>query len=366
MLGRTGRQLPGVRLVVLAGDRLTGADLHTLRALTPYAELVNAYGTTETPQIHAYAVVTASTVDGPVPVGHGRPGSQLLVLGAGGTPAGVGELGEVVIRSRNLATGYLDPEGRPDRFGRNPFTADDADRVYRTGDLGRYEPDGAVTLAGRVDDQVKVRGYRVEPGEIEAVLREHPDVADAAVVARPDADGEVGLAGYAVPRRAGVSQDALRALLSRRLPDYARPATLTLLAELPLTPNGKLDRAALPPPSGQGSQAAQIAGTATERLVAGIWREVLGLPRIGVTDNFFDIGGHSLSIVAVHARLQVHAKQRLRMVDLFRHPTVRALAAHLDGVGHAAGVDRAARRIAARNGRPRTPTPRRHPNKEKP
>jgi len=368
MLGRTGRQLPAVRLVVLAGDHLAGSDLRTLRTLTPNAELVNAYGTTETPQIHAYSVVTTSTVDGPapVPVGHGRPGSQLLVLGAGATPAGVGEIGEVWIRSRNLATGYLDSGGRPDRFGINPFTADEADRVYRTGDLGRYGPDGAVTLAGRVDDQVKVRGYRVEPGEIEAVLREHPDIADAAVVARPDADGEVGLAGYAVPQRAGVSLAELRALLSRRLPEYARPASLALVAELPLTPNGKLDRAALPKAAGGASHTEQGTGTATERLVAGIWREVLGLPRIGVTDNFFDIGGHSLSIVAVHARLQVHVKQRLRMVDLFRHPTVRALAAHLDGVGHSAGVDRAARRIAARSGRPRTPTPRRHPNKEKP
>jgi amino acid adenylation domain-containing protein len=371
LLGRTRQQLPDVRLVVLAGDRLAGTDLHTLRAFMPNAELVNAYGTTETPQIHAYEVVTASTVDrsAPVPVGHGRPGSQLVVLGAGGTPAGVGEIGEVLIRSRNLASGYLDPECRPDRFGRNPFTADEGDRVYRTGDLGRYEPDGAVTLAGRADDQVKVRGYRVEPGEIEAVLCEHPDIAAAAVVARPDPGGEVGLAGFAVPRRPGVSVAALRELLSQRLPEYARPASLTLLSELPLTPNGKLDRAALPTApgsSGPARQAVEVAGTPTERLVAGIWREVLGLPRIDIADNFFDIGGHSLSIVAVHARLQARVKQPLRMVDLFRHPTVRALAAHLDGVGRAAGVDRAARRIAARRGRPRVPTSRRHPKEEEP
>jgi amino acid adenylation domain-containing protein len=353
LLARAGRTLPRLRLAVLAGDGLTDADVRALAAVAPGAKIVNGYGTTETPQVHAYTVARPTPADGrgphPVPVGYGVPGSRLLVVGRGGAPAAVGELGEVLIRSRNLATGYLDPAARRGRFDRNPYVTDQDDRVYRTGDLGRYDPDGAVVLAGRADDQVKVRGHRVELGEVRLTLCAHPDVAAAAVVARADSTGEIGLAGYAVPRRAGVSVRSIRELLSRRLPEYACPATLILVPELPLTPNGKVDYAALPGPPADRAAAAPV--TPTERLVSGVWREVLGLPRIGVTDNFFEIGGHSMSIVAVHARLAGQIGPRLHVVDLFRYPTVRALAAHLDGARRGPGTDRAALRIAARRRR---------------
>lgn len=354
LLRRTAGSLPRLRLVVSAGDNLTDADLRALRSIAPDADLVNAYGTTETPQIHAYAIAPASTSDSsgsqPVPVGAGVPGSQLVVVGLGGQPAAVGELGEVLIRSRHLATGYLVTTARPDRFGSNPFTTDPGDRVYRTGDMGRYDGDGAVVLAGRVDDQVKVRGHRVEPAEVRAVLCEHPDIADAAVVGRPDSTGETGLAGYAVPRRAGVSARELRNFLATRLPEHARPAALVLVPELPLTAGGKLDRARLPlpvadPASGSGHA---TPATSSERLVAAVWRDVLAVPSVGVTANFFDIGGHSLSILAVHSQLVRQTGPRLHLVDLFRYPTVRTLAAHLDGVLPTSALERAARRVAAR------------------
>jgi hypothetical protein len=237
--------------------------------------------------------------------------------------------------------------------------------VYRTGDLGRYDPDGAVVLAGRTDDQVKVRGHRVEPAEVEAALTDQPDVTAAVVRARVDGTGETTLIAYVVPARAGVLPAALRDAIAARLPEHARPAALVLVPELPLTANGKLDRAALPEPAAV-PVAATVADpvTPTERQVAGIWRDVLGLPRIGVTDNFFEIGGHSLSIVAVHSRLTALGRDGLALVDLFRFPTVRGLAAHLDGAGRAPGLERADRRVAARRGRARPAARRRRTAEE--
>jgi amino acid adenylation domain-containing protein len=375
LLSGVGGVLPQVRLAVLAGDTLTTADVRALRSTAPGAVVVNGYGCTETPQLHAYAVVRADSSDDrgphPVPVGVGVPGSQLLVLGRGGGQAAVGELGEVLIRSGNLADGYLVPGSVPsvevsDRrtgsdvtaFGTNPLGDDPDDRVYRTGDLGRYDPAGAVVLAGRLDDQVKVRGHRVEPGEVEAALREHPAVAEAAVVVRPDATGETGLTAYLVLRPPGVDVPALRAWSSRLLPEYARPGALVVLPALPLTPNGKVDRGSLAGREG-GSRAAPAgtaAGTATERLVIDVWQDVLGVPRIGAADNFFELGGHSLSVLAVHARLAPRVRAGLQLVDLFRYPTVRSLAAHLDGVPVDPGLARAAHRVAARAKARRTST----------
>ncbi|MGV9598908.1 amino acid adenylation domain-containing protein [Streptosporangium sandarakinum] len=407
MLCGTGGVLPDVRLVATGGDRLTFADAGRLRRLAPAARVVAFYGTTETPQAHAWYEVPPGAAESaePVPAGRGVEGSELLVLAGHGGRAGVGELGEVVVRSANLADGYLDAE-----LTRARFTAEG----FRTGDLGRLNPDGTVTLAGRRDDQVKVRGFRVEPGGVEAALAAHPAVRSAAVVAvgggAGGADGGRGavLYGYAVPVRPGVSSARLLEHLRGVLPEYAVPAGVEVVAALPLTPNGKVDRAALrlraPGPaamsagrghaldggSGGGpaggpelGPAAMSAGRGhgpaggpgggpargpgrgagggpggepsgpTERAVAEVWRAVLGVPRVRATDNFFEIGGHSLAIAAVQARLAGVLGREIPVVDLFRHPTVRALAAHLDGGGDRPGLDRAARRLAVRRDRMR-------------
>ncbi|GAA3446650.1 non-ribosomal peptide synthetase [Planomonospora venezuelensis] len=357
LVAAAGVPLPALRLVLFGGDRLTWAEAARFRQVAPAARLVNAYGTTETPQVQAvFEIADGDRADqagpgGPgghgdaVPVGRGADGAELLVLGGNGLPAAVGELGEVVIRSRRLAEGYLD-----ERLTRERFTteADGETGRYRTGDLGRYDPAGRVVLAGRADGQVKIRGYRVELGEIEGALMEHPDVRAAAATVADRPGGPV-LRAYAVPARAGVRPADLRRHLGDRLPSHAVPADVILLPALPLTPNGKADRAALPEPAPRpaGTRADEPAG-ATERLVAGVWREVLGLPRISAGENFFEIGGHSLATAEVQARLAALLGRAVPIVDLFRFPTIRSLAAHLDGAGRTPGPERASRRIAAR------------------
>ena len=342
--------LPALRLILLGGDQAVGEDAAGLRRVAPGARVVVAYGTTETPQVHAWYEVGAD--DGTLPVGRGVDGSQLIVLDESGSPAGVGELGEVVVRSRFLADGYLDPVLTADRFG---------DDRYRTGDLGRYRPDGTVVLAGRRDDQVKVRGFRVELGEIEAALLGHPGVRDASALAV-----DHGVRAYVVAP--GLQPHDLLAFLRECLPDYAVPAGVELLQALPRTPNGKVDRAALPRLR-QAERPADLPddeqGTPSEQAVAEAWRSVLGLGRVGLSANFFDIGGNSLTILAVQARLEARTGREIPVVDLFRHPTVRALAAHLDGDGSDPSLERAARRAAMRRerqGRRRLPLrPSRHP-----
>ncbi|MFI6499018.1 amino acid adenylation domain-containing protein [Nonomuraea typhae] len=343
LLAAAGRPLPDLRLVVFGGDRLTWADAARMRAVAPAARLVNGYGTTETPQLQAVYELGDGEGAGDVPVGRGVAGAELLVLARDGGPAAVGELGEVIVRSRRLAEGYL----HEDTARRFETGADGIGR-YRTGDLGRYDPDGHVVLAGRKDGQVKVRGHRVELGEIERVLAEHPRVKAAAAAL---AAGQV-LRGYAVPDGPGTHPAELLGHLRARLPEAAVPAEVILLPALPLTANGKVDRAALPAPKARPAPArGQEPAGRTERLIAGIWREVLGLPHIALDENFFDLGGHSLATAEVQARLGGPLGREVAIVELFRFPTVRSLAAHLDGRSPASGPDRAARRIAASRAR---------------
>ncbi len=345
-----GESLPAVRLIALAGDRMLYADAFALRRLAARSRIVNFYGATETPQAQAYHEIDFGTDPAvleshPVPVGRGIDGAELLVLDRAGNPAGVGELGEVLIRSRHLSQGYLDPRLTAQRFG---------DLFFRTGDLGRFGPDGTVTLAGRADDQVKIRGYRVELGEVEARLLEHPDVRTACVTAVVHG-GELQPQAYVVPTRAGVRAAALLDHLRRHLPEYAVPADVVLLASLPLTANGKVDRSALRLPAlrpGSGP-VTELVGR-TERVIAGVWREVLGLPTLGATDNFFELGGHSLSLVAVQQRLTHLLGHQIAVVDLFRYPSIRALATYLDGSMQGDQLDRAAYRAAQRRQRVRT------------
>ncbi len=323
-----------LRQAFFGGGVLTGHDVARLLRRAPGCAAVNFYGTTETPQAMSFHPVPWETraEPGAVPLGRGIDGVQLLVLGRSGGLAAPGERGEIHVRTPYLARGYLgDPGLTAERFSTNPWTGLAEDRLYRTGDLGRYKLDGTVEYLGRADDQMSIRGFRVEPGEVEAALRQHPGVKEAVVTAAGE-NGEARLAAYVVAD-GELSITTLRQHLSRRLPDHMVPSYFLTLDALPLTPNGKVDRRALPAPGGERpdlESAFVEPGTDLERTLAGVWRDVLRLERVGIHDNFFELGGTSLAIARVRFRLREALQRDLALVDLFRYPTVATLAAHLD------------------------------------
>ncbi|HEX8905295.1 MAG TPA: non-ribosomal peptide synthetase, partial [Longimicrobiaceae bacterium] len=330
-----GARLDALRLAAFGGDVLGARDVARLRELAPRAEVVNFYGATETPQAIAFHRVPRQAAEGAQPVGRGIDGVQLLVMAPGGGLAGIGELGEVAVRTPYLAAGYAnDAALTAERFRPNPFTGDAADRVYLTGDLGRYRPDGLVEIAGRADRQVQVRGFRVEPGEVEAAIATHPSVRQAAVVAREAADGGRRLVAYVVTHARPADLDAeLRAHLHGRLPEYMVPAAFVALDALPLTANGKLDARALPDPEPATGTTYVPPRTAAEQVLAEIWGEVLKTERVGVDDNFFALGGHSLLATQVLSRVEQAFEVKLPVRAIFEHPTVAALAAELEASG---------------------------------
>ncbi len=328
---------PGLR--VLCGGEALPADL-AVRLLATGAVVWNVYGPTETT-----IWSTAHRVEdalGPIPIGRPIANTKVYVLDRHREPVPIGVPGELYIGGAGVARGYLArPELTAERFVPDRFAADPAARLYRTGDVVRYRADGAIEFLGRIDHQVKVRGFRIEPGEIESVLARHPAVAQAVVVAREDRPGDRYLAAYLRPVGATPVIAEMRAFLKEILPDYMVPSTFTTLANLPLTPNGKVDRKRLPEPEDHRavSQAPFLAPRGrTEDAIAATWREVLRLERVGIDDNFFDLGGHSLLLVQVQAKLRAALGRDVPIVEMFQYPTIRTMAAHLSRAAAHAGV----------------------------
>jgi amino acid adenylation domain-containing protein len=326
-----------LRYAFTVGDVLTKNDVARLRRMAPGVTCVNFYGSTESQRAVGFYVVPdeGAAAEGRtkeiIPLGRGMRDVQLLVLNSAGRMCGVGEAGEIYIRSPHLAKGYLgDEELSRAKFITNPFTGAPGDRLYRTGDQGSYTAGGDVEFLGRNDQQVKVRGFRIELGEIEAVLASHPRVQEAVVIARADARGGRRLDAYVVPRpQETTGTDELRAFLTAKLPEYMVPSAFVVLAALPVTPNGKVDRRALPAPdtaalAGAGAYVAPR--DATEERVAEIWAAVLGVGRVGVHDNFFELGGHSLLATQINTRLRDAFGVEVPLRDLFQSPTVARLA----------------------------------------
>jgi acyl carrier protein len=261
-------------------------------------------------------------------------------------PAPIGVAGELYIGGVGVSSGYAaNPSLTSERFVHDP-AGPAGERLYRTGDLARLRDDGYVEFLGRADGQVKLRGMRIELGEIEAALREQPEVREAVVMPLEVSPGQVHLVGYVVSRDDGGAAPeklvALRAALRRSLPEYMVPWALIPLTALPLTSNGKLDRAALPHPSvALADETSYEPPTSeAERTIAAIWQDVLGVPRVGLHQNFFDLGGHSLLMVRVHERLKAAFQLQLSMVEVFRYPTVAALAKFIAGAGENADAAR--------------------------
>jgi amino acid adenylation domain-containing protein len=317
-------------LRVLCGGEALPADLAE-RLVATGASVWNVYGPTETTIWSTVQRVEGGR--GTVPIGRPIANTRLYVLDPAGEPVPVGVRGELYIGGTGVARGYLNqPELVEAKFVADRFSSDSGARLYRTGDVVRYRADGAIEFLGRVDHQVKVRGFRIELGEIESVLSGHAAVAEAVVVAREDRPGDRYLAAYLRPTGAAPVAPELRAFLKERLPDYMVPSTFTVLGTFPLTPNGKVDRGRLPAPEERRT----VAGAAflaprseIERAIAMVWRDVLRLDEVGVDDNFFDLGGHSLLLVQVQAKLRDALAREIAIVEMFQYPTIRALATHL-------------------------------------
>ncbi|MFE2085320.1 non-ribosomal peptide synthase/polyketide synthase [Streptomyces scopuliridis] len=314
-------------LVVLAGEAFPAGLLVQTRQAMPGAVVANIYGPTEAT---VYATGWFSDTDpdseGPmVPIGRPVAGKATYVLDGGLSPAPVGIWGELYLGG-GLARGYHGRSGlTSERFVADPFRS--GGRLYRTGDVVRWRPDGTLEYAGRGDDQVKVRGFRIELGEIESVLTSHPSVAQSVVVAREDRPGVKRLAAYVVAAAdTPLDVAVVREHVASALPEYMVPAAFVVLDTLPLNANGKLDRRALPAPEFEAVGTAYTAPrTEAERTLCGVWAEVLGLERVGIEDNFFDLGGDSIISLQVVSRAR-RAGLALSSRDVFLHPTVSTLA----------------------------------------
>jgi amino acid adenylation domain-containing protein len=324
-----------LRRVMLSGEALPEDLRRRFYERLPDVAMHNLYGPTEASVEVTFWPCPRENERGLVPIGRPISNTRAYVVDTAFHPVPAGAPGELLIGGVSLARGYL---GRPDltgeRFVPDPFAPRPGGRLYRTGDLARHLPDGTIEYLGRIDNQVKLRGFRIEPGEIEARLREHPGIADAVVAVQgPVPDGQ-RLVAFLVPRGETLPPDsALRAFLNERLPDFMTPAVFLQLAQMPLTPSGKVDRRALPQAApGTGEAAGEAAGapprTPVEEILCEIWSDVLGV-RPGIHDNFFALGGHSLLAPRITAKVRLALATDMPLRSLFDHPTVAQLAAAL-------------------------------------
>lgn len=348
--------LPLLRLVIFGGERLSASDVALIRALAPSAVVVNGYGATETPQLAAYQVVESPESD-PVPVGAGIDGTELVVA-RGGAPARTCEIGEIVVRSRHLAEGYLGDIDDEECFGPDPAGREGV-RVFRTGDLGRALPGGIVECLGRADGVISIRGHRIDPRQVESALRLLPGVQDALVIdgARVNASLDGMVIGYVVTE-GPFDALAMRRRLAQELPRHLVPHLMQDLPAIPLTSNGKVDEKALPVPS-RGGHVKCPPRTAAQRAVAELWEQVLGTEILDVDAGFFEMGGHSLQLVDLQQRMKSVLGVEVGIVDLYRLSSVAAQAELLrtersdaDRAGaRTDAVERARRRVDRRRGR---------------
>lgn len=345
--------LGSLRQLLLGGEAVPASLIHQLRREFK-GQIFNMYGPTETTiWSTTYSV---GEVGASVPIGGPIEGTELYILDSEFRPVSNGEVGELFIAGEGVARGYWErPELTAERFLSLPSVT--PYRLYRTGDLTRSLPDRNLEYLGRADYQIKLRGHRIEPGEIEAILERRADVAQAVVVLREDREGDKRLVAYLVGSQS-VEADigAIRKSAESELPEYMVPSTFVFLPALPLTDNGKIDRKALlklPPPALPAvntSRTDSESGNAMESLVARVWQDALGIPAVGLEENFFDLGAHSLTVAEVQAKLQSLLNCEITLIDLFQFSTVKSLAAHLTGKSSRTQLsDRAARRRLARS-----------------
>lgn len=324
--------LPNLRVIHLSGAPITQLDLELYRKnFFPRTALRIYMGTTETVEVCSYVVEPSfSFPEEGVPVGYAVPGKKILLLDENSREVGANQVGEIAIQSRYLTRGYWrKPELTRCKFLPDPGGGEE--RIYLTGDLGRMLPDGFLVHIGRKDFQVNVRGYRVEPGEVEMALLAHAGVKELVVVGREDQPGDARLIAYFIPAgHPAPTVTELRSFLKEKLPNYMIPSAFVMLRAFPLTPNGKVDRSALPVPEDTRPDLdAPFAAprTVVEEDLAEIWAEVLSLDHVGIHDNFFDLGGHSLTATRIISQVIKRFQLELPIQSLFESPTVAEMAA---------------------------------------
>jgi amino acid adenylation domain-containing protein len=347
-----------LKQILLGGEAVPASLIHHIRQIFR-GEIHNMYGPTETTiWSTTYRVEQPGST---ISIGRPIANTQIYVLDPELQPVSAGEIGELFIGGDGVARGYWNrPDLTAERFVTIPSLS--PNRIYRTGDLARFLPDGNIEFLGRADYQIKLRGHRIEPGEIETILEQCNGIRQAVVVAREDREGDKRLVAYLVAE--GVigaeAADILRSVLEAKLPDYMVPSAFVFLPELPLTDNGKIDRKALlrlSPPSvalsattGQPQkEPGNLPSNEIERIIGAAWQDALGIPSVGMNDNFFDLGAHSLTVAEVQVKLQEALGREISLVDLFQFSTVSALAKHLAGAqSQGQFSDRAQRRRLAR------------------
>jgi len=319
------QRLQSLRLLIIGGEAINPKAIYRFKSYLPGVEITNGYGPTET-SISVIFYDIPSVFTEPIPIGKPLFNVQALILDENLNLVPIGVPGELYIGGVCVGLGYLNNEAATSRaFIPNPFPEIKSDRLYKTGDLVRYLPDGNIEFLGRIDRQVKIRGIRIELGEIEATLAQHPDLREAVVTVREDTPTNQRLVAYVVPDKSQPSIAQLRSFLKTKLPDYMVPSAFVVLERMPLTPNGKINRHALPAPDtsilSQETGAIAPRNTLELQLVQ-IWSEVLNIPNVGVRDNFFDLGGHSLLAVRLMACIEQQLGTYLPLATLFTEPTI--------------------------------------------
>ncbi|MET9969164.1 amino acid adenylation domain-containing protein, partial [Streptomyces sp. NPDC006356] len=325
----------GAGTLVFAGEALPGGLVRRIREAHPAARVVNGYGQSETFYATAFALPVGQewTADGGLPIGAPLGDVRTYVLGPGLAPVPPGVAGELYVAGACMGRGYHHQPGlTADRFVADPY-GPAGSRMYRTGDLARWNGEGQLEYAGRGDDQVKVRGFRIEPGEVEAALAACPGVGQSVVTVRDDQRGGKRLVGYVTPAEAGtdLAVDKLRAQLAERLPEYMVPGAFMVLDRFPLAPNGKLDRKALPEPELAGGVYRAPRNT-QEEVLCGLFAEVLGVERVGIDDSFFDLGGHSLLATRLARKILLRLGFEVPIRAIFETPTVAELSGNWKGM----------------------------------
>jgi amino acid adenylation domain-containing protein len=322
-----------LKRVICSGEALP-LELQRRFFYTMGTELHNLYGPTEAAVDVTYWACERNSPLNTVPIGRPISNIQIYILDAQLQPVPIGIPGELHIGGVGLARGYHNrPDLTAEKFIPDPYNTAPGARLYKTGDLARFFPDGNVEYLGRLDSQVKIRGFRVELGEIEEALNQHPGVETSVVIAREDTPGDKRLIAYVVSRNGAVNPSELRDTLRIKLPDYMVPAAFVPLEALPLSPNGKVDRKALPRPDFEAAADKSnfvAPSTPTEIVLAGIWCDVLGLKQIGIHDNFFDLGGHSILAVQITSKINRSLGSHLAIPVIFQNPTIGKLAAALE------------------------------------